>query len=289
MIDTIYNEDCRETMQRMPANKCDVILTSPFYNTTTKKRRDGATLENTRTREGQYNYIRYDKFADNMTNDEYNEFTANLFRQFGKILKPDGVVLYNLNYGSANTVGMFLAINEVITKTEFTIADVIVWEKSNALPNSTSPNKLTRMYEFVFVCCRKDELKTFHSNKRCTQKRFAVNGSGQPIYENITNIIKAPNNNGPCPYNKATYSEELCEALLNIYCPTGGVVYDPFMGSGTTAAACKKMGLHWIGSEISANQVDWANKRLGRTTRKDEPSAGSAQLTISDWLKEENQ
>ena len=65
-----------------------------------------------------------------------------------------------------------------------------------------------------------------------------------------------------CPYNKATYSSELCEKLLKLYCPAGGVVYDPFMGSGTTAVACKKMGLKFIGSEISKNQCEWAEKRL---------------------------
>ena len=40
------------------------------------------------------------------------------------------------------------------------------------------------------------------------------------------------------------------------------LVYDPFMGSGTTAVACKKLGLRYIGSEISQNQVDWALKRI---------------------------
>lgn len=39
-------------------------------------------------------------------------------------------------------------------------------------------------------------------------------------------------------------------------------VYDPFMGSGTTAVACQRMGLNYIGSEISAAQVEYAKKRL---------------------------
>ena len=85
------------------------------------------------------------------------------------------------------------------------------------------------------------------------------------MYENIYNIIEAPNNDGACPFNKATYSSELCEKLLQLYAPFGGVVYDPFMGSGTTAVACKRMGLHYLGSEISKNQVEWARKRLAQT------------------------
>lgn len=82
------------------------------------------------------------------------------------------------------------------------------------------------------------------------------------MYENIFNFVEAANNDGPCLLNKATYSSELCEKLLNIYCPPNGFVYDPFMGTGTTAVACEKMDLQWSGSEISVNQVEYANNRI---------------------------
>jgi site-specific DNA-methyltransferase (adenine-specific) len=47
-------------------------------------------------------------------------------------------------------------------------------------------------------------------------------------------------------------------------CPVGGVVYDPFMGSGTTALSVVKSGggRQYIGSEISREYVDMANKRI---------------------------
>lgn len=86
--------------------------------------------------------------------------------------------------------------------------------------------------------------------------------TGQAAYENIFNLIEARNNDGSCPLNKATYSSELCEKLLSIYAKPGSVVYDPFMGSGTTAVACMKMGFDCIGSEISAAQCEYARNRL---------------------------
>ena len=43
------------------------------------------------------------------------------------------------------------------------------------------------------------------------------------------------------------------------------VVYDPFMGSGTTAVACKKYGVDFIGSEISEDQVKFALDRINTT------------------------
>lgn len=259
MID-IRNESCLETMQKLTPKSIDVILTSPFYNTN-KKAGQNRTLKNTSVQEGQYDYVRYDTHVDNMTDEEYCDFTVELFEGFDRVLARDGSVLYNICYGAENTAGMFKAVNAVITRTDFTIADVIVWKKSNALPNSTSHNRLTRIWEFVFVFCRKDELKTF----RCNKKVKSYRKTGQKAYENVFNYIEAKNNDESCPFNKATFSTDLCKKLLSLYAVGDKVtVYDPFMGSGTTAVACQELGYDCYGSEISENQVQWTTERLVR-------------------------
>lgn len=256
----IYNEDCFETMAGMPIGQIDIVLTSPFYNTN-KKAGKNRTLGNTSVKAGQYDYVRYDTHIDAMTDDEYCDFTERLFLEFDRILNLNGCILYNISYGSENTEGMFRAINTVLAKTPFTIADTIIWKKSNALPNNCSKNKLTRITEFVFVFCRKSEIKTFTCNKRIVSYRK----TGQPSYENIYNFVEARNNDGACPYNKATFSSELCEKLLKIYALYSDTwVYDPFIGTGTTAVACKRMGFNCIGSEISKKQCEWAEKRLDK-------------------------
>lgn len=257
----IFNEDCMKTMWKMESGQIDVILTSPFYNTN-KKAGKNRTLQNTKVKEGQYDYVRYDMHIDNMTDNQYAEYTVGLFNEFDRVLGTNGCVLYNLSYGAENTECMFKAINAIITETNFTVADVIVWKKKTALPNSCSPNRLTRLTEFVFVICRKSELKTFHMNKKVT----SIRKTGQKAYQNIFNLVEARNNDGACPYNKATFSSELCEKLLSMYCPNGGVVYDPFIGSGTTAVACQRMDLSCYGSEISKNQVEFAINRINEET-----------------------
>lgn len=254
----IYNEDCRETMKHI-GQEVDVILTSPFYNTN-KKAGKSRTLKTTKVKEGQYDYVRYDGFVDNLTNEEYDDFTVEIFNGFDKVLKPNGCVLYNISYGSENTEGMFTAINAIITRTNFTIVDVIIWKKRTAFPNSISSNKLTRICEFVFVLCRKNELLSFHSNKKVLSTR----PNGQKMYESIYTLVEAKNNDGACPLNKATFSTELVLKLLSIYAPVGGVVYDPFMGSGTTAVGCVKYGCRYIGSEISKAQCEYAQKRIDK-------------------------
>lgn len=263
ILNHIYNEDCMKTMKRMEEHSVDVILTSPFYNTN-KKAGNNRTLLNTKVKES-YEYVRYDVHVDNMTDEEYNNFTVDLFNNFDRILVENGVVIYNINYGSDNPEGMFKAINSILCETNFTIADVFSWKKINALPNSVSKNKATRICEFIFIFCRRNEYKTFNCNKSVV----SVRDNGQKMYSTFYNFIEAKNNDGPCPYNKATYSSELCEKLLYIYISKGNaVVYDPFMGSGTTAIACKNMGINFIGSEISENQVKWANERLSKIPQK---------------------
>lgn len=257
MINKIYNEDCFVTMNKMPIGLCSNILTSPFYNTN-KKQGKSNTLTKSYNNSEKFPYLRYDTHVDNMTDDEYCDFTENLFLEFDRVLNLDGTVLYNISYGNNNRDGMFKAINTIITKTPFTIADVITWKKSSAMPNNCSPNKLTRITEFIFVFCRKYEIDSFYCNKPIVSYRK----TGQASYGNIFNFIEAKNNDGTCPYNKATYSSDLCKQLLNIYCPDEGIVYDPFMGTGTTAVACKELNRGYIGSEISENQCKWAEKRL---------------------------
>lgn len=260
----IFNEDCFVTMERIEPKSIDLIMTSPFYNTDKHAGRSrtikGDMLNQTKLD------IRYDEHIDNMTNDEYCEFTTRLFNSFDKILKANGCILYNISYGAENTEGLFRAINSIIVDTNFTVADVICWMKKSALPNNVSSNKLTRIWEFVFVICRKSEFYTFFCNKKVKNCRK----TGQKNYENIFNVVEARNNDGFCPYNRATYSSELCEKLFRLYAPENAKVYDPFCGTGTTGVACKRMRFDFIGSEISENQCKWANDRIQNTivTRK---------------------
>lgn len=242
-------------MRDMETQSVDLILTSPFYNTNKKQHsRQNKDLKI----EEKYPYRRYDVHVDNMTNDEYSNYTVKLFDEFDRILKSNGVILYNLSYGNNNRTGMLQAINAVIDNTNFTIADIIVWKKKNAMPNNCSSNKLTRICEFIFVFCRLNEVESFHCNKPVV----SIRKTGQKSYGSIFNFIEAKNNDEVCPFNRATFSTDLCKQLLTIYATDEAVVYDPFMGTGTTALACKQMGLHYIGSEISEQQCEWAENRL---------------------------
>lgn len=252
--DFILNEDCVKFMTNFK-EKVEVIMTSPPYNT-------GRPSTSERSRE--HNEGRYDIHLDTMTPDEYIEWTKDLFNLFDKILIENGVVLYNMSYSSDATVNsancdlVWRVIGHLVEETNFTVADRIVWKKKNALPNNASANKLTRIVEDVFVFCRKDEYKSFNCNKELS----CINSKGQKYYKNYFNFIEAKNNDGKCSLNRATYSTDLCLQLLQLYGKKGDVVYDPFIGTGTTAVASKMLDMHYIGTELSLDQCKYTEERL---------------------------
>ena len=257
MMNKIYNEDCMVTLDRMNDNdvKIDGVITSPFYNTNREKK----PLKEINGNYFHLNYRRrYDVFNDMMTVDDYISFTVDLFNKIDKVLIENGCILYNMSYGTENTDLMYKTIFNIIDKTPFTVADTITWKKKTALPNSVSPNRLTRICEFVYVIVRKDEIKTFNANKEIS----SIRPNGQKMYKNYLNFIEARNNDGSCNLNKATYSSELVIKLIDIYFKENSLIYDPFMGTGTTALACLLKNCKFVGSEISKRQVDFANNRL---------------------------
>lgn len=256
------NEDCFNTIENMKQNgeKVDIILTSPPYATSRSNVRTKKALET-------YN-SRYDICLDNMDEDQYVDWTVDLFNHFNEILNENGVILYNISYGSENPNAMWRIPGNIIENTDFMIADCIVWKKKCALPNNVSHNKLTRITEFVYVICRKDEFKSFNANKKISK----IGKNGQKYYENVFNFVEAPNNDGPCDLNKATYSSDLCLFLLDIYAKENSIVYDPFMGTGTTAVACHKFNqspnMVCIGSELSEKQVQYSWDRIKKLKKQ---------------------
>lgn len=259
-LNKIYNEDCLSFLSSLKDKKVfDVVLTSPPYNTS----REGAIFsKNGLQMSSRYHEV--DGWIDNRTQEDYITWCIQIFNALDNTLKENGVILWNVSYGADVTKNpdsvstMWLCIADIIRNTNFAVADRIIWKKDSSFPNNESPNKLTRVVEDIFVFARKSEIRTFHCNKKVTSTR----PTGQKMYSPIYNYIEAPNNSENCPINKATFSVELCMKLLKIYAPKNAVVYDPFMGTGTTAIACLEKGLNYVGTEISKEQIEWSENRI---------------------------
>lgn len=238
IINQIFCEDNLVTMSKMPDKFISGIITSPPYNIGTKRK------------DCYYNNGYQSK--DNLTQEEYISVRLSEFREFERIMKDDGVICYNISYHNENPILPTLLISEIHKNTNLTVADIITWKKKSALPFQTSPTKLSRICELIYVIVKKERLHDFKTNKMVSSINKKTN---QKFYKNYTNFIEADNNDGIKSKLKASYSEDLIYKLFNIYFPQDSLIYDPFSGMGTTARACKKTGRQFISSEI--NEEFW--------------------------------
>lgn len=236
-VDIIYNENCLETLKRLPNNCIDLVITSPPYNM------------NLRIRNGQYCSrqivkefsTKYDGFADNIPIDKFYQFHSSVIRE---LLRVSKIIFYNIQVVTGSKRAFFKIIGDYADM----LKDIIVWDKGSAQPAMAS-NVLNRQSEFIIVFDRE------HAISRQFEKCNFARGTLNDIWL-IKRGKKIKVNHG------ATFPEALVEKILVNFSNVGDIVYDPFMGTGTTAAVCKKMNRHWIGSEICAEYVKLSNERL---------------------------
>ena len=258
---TLYCGDCLDVMSSMDENFVDIVITSPPYGTCRSE-----TFSKESSQKRKYN-MRYDEFVEDRTPEEYCQWSVDVFNAIDLVLKKNRIVLYNFGLGNDGhteytSYDWFNTVKSVIDGTPFTVADVLVWKKRSALPNNTSPNKSTRICEPVIVFCRKDELMSFPSNKKIVNQ-FAT---GQNLYSPFYNIFEARNNDGSCELNKATFSTQFVDRLIDLYVPdeqrNGWTVLDPFSGTGTTGISAIAHGMRYVGIEMSKAQCEYTMSRL---------------------------
>lgn len=247
-LNKIFNEDCLLTMKQIP-KEVDLILTSPPYNLTKE------SVSGTDRKKG----LRYDHYNDEKTEEEYLEFTEQVFNGYNDVLKDTGAVLYNMSYGNSNPNLMNLTIAHILKTTPFVLQDIMVWKKDCSMPIPASNSRLKRICEFVYVFVKKDFAEVFQMNKKIVKTL----DNGMNYYEVFENFIEAKNNDGTNDLNKATFSTEFCRKIMRLYAKEGSLIYDSFMGTGTTAEACIIEKMNYLGSEISEEQCKYAEKRLG--------------------------
>lgn len=244
-MNIIYNENCIDTINRLKDKYIDGIITSPPYNINVE-------------RSDCYYNNGYSEL-DGLTENEYLDIRTFEFKQFSRIIKDDGVICYNLSYAKENPILPTLLVSKVHNETDLTIADIICWKKSNAIPFQTSPTKLSRITESIYVFVKKDQLHTFKTNKQISKVNEKT---GQKFYKNYTNYINAKNNDGYKCRLKAAFSQDLVNQLIDIYFPKDSLIYDPFCGIGTTQLSCIKNECNYIGSELITEFYDIAIKRI---------------------------
>ncbi len=129
-----------------------------------------------------------------------------------------------------------------------------------------------------------------YHTKRKTNGEMETQCYNVPVKANPGNVIKCHVGGGAmgsdlAHENEAPFPEQLAEFFIKSFCPPGGIVLDPFSGSGTTAAVAYKNNRKYIGIDIRESQVELSNKRIGQL--KDQLALFESEKTDSSVPKKD--
>ena len=245
----IYCGDTVETMGKINEGTIDLILTSPPY------------LASIRQDNHKYPGAK-DQIKDNQSVDDYLEWIVQNFKQYERILKKDGVLVFNFSYTTFNPSLPYFLINEVFKHTDFRIYDTFAWKKKSAMPVSGHPNRVTRIVEMVYIFAK---TPYFKANKTVS----SVSRTGQKYYNNYYNFIEARNNDGKVEGHEATFSTDFASFFIDLYSKENEIVLDNFSGTGTTPYASSKMNRQYIGIDLVEKFCDYAKNRISKLYKEE--------------------
>jgi DNA modification methylase len=129
----------------------------------------------------------------------------------------------------------------------WTLRSSIIWHRPASLPEPTAHDRPWRTFEYVFLFSK--------------SPRYWFHRAGLIGQEDVWTIVARPENPGA---HFAPYPIELVQRCLDCGCPRGGVVLDPFVGSGTTMIAALARGSSAIGVELKPEYSGYTVERIQR-------------------------
>ena len=235
-LDKIYVEDCLATLDRMEDNSIDLIITSPPYNRgfyNKHKKRSKWDLCPTKSR-----VITYGDFDDNMSPEDYENWQREVISKCLMKLKPTGSLFYN----HKDILCEHLTIHPKWVY-DFPLKQTIIWDRGNTL--TVGKDYFYPITEWIFWLKKDPEARPFFNRKEADFQKC------------IWKFSAEHSNNHPAPF-----PIELPQNIIKSCSKEGDIVYDPFMGSGTTALAAKMLGRHYIGSELNPEYAQMSEERL---------------------------
>jgi len=240
LVNHIYHESCLETLQRMDDKSVGVVVTSPPYNM------------NLRIMKGKYQSrhdinsndisTKYEGFTDNLPIDEYFKFHYQVLKE---LIRVSDLVFYNVQIVTGSKRAVFKLIGEL---SEF-LKDIIVWDKKHGQP-AMKEQVLNRRSELILV---------FDSNYAIS-RQFQTRGNfKRGTLDDVWEIGRDKKYTGS---HGAVFPQELVKKILTNFSEEGDVIYDPFMGTGTTGVAAQNLSWSYIGYDIDEDYVKFATQRL---------------------------
>ena len=252
----VYEMDCIGGMRdRLPEKSIDIIVTSPPYNIG----------------------VDYGAHDDAMPFGRYLEWMEEFGAMCGRVLKDDGSLYFNIGDKPSDEFRSFMVAQRIAARLR--LQNTLHWVKSIAIPEHgvnvghfkpvNSRRHVNSCHEYIFH---------FTKSGKIPIKKTAI---GVP-YADKSNIARWKHDNGDMrdrgnqwfiPYDTvvskkghpAAFPERLPEMCIRLSgFDRSTIVLDPFMGSGTTCAAARRLGCQYVGFEIDPEYIRAARERIGK-------------------------
>lgn len=259
-INKVYNENCLDIMKRMPDNFIDLTLTSPPY--------------------------------DNLRDYKGYEFDfENIAKQLYRVTKEGGVIVWIVGDATINGSESGTSFKQALYFKDigFYLHDTMIYEKNSF--RYPEFNRYNSVFEYMFILSKnkpktinliKDKKNKYYGDKvsrrnisrqkdGSLKENSAYKNNKNKIIKEIgtrTNIWKYNTGKYHTSYDKvafyhpAIFPEQLANDHIISWSNENDLVYDPFMGSGTTAKMAIANKRNWIGSEISSEYCKIIEQRI---------------------------
>lgn len=241
--------DLLKIIDRLPTAFVDLLIIDPPYNI-----------------DKNFNGLKFSKRDD----ESYLEYLRSWFPPLLKVLKPNGSVYMCGDWRSASCLYQIMSEN---TK----VRNRITWQREKGRGAKNNWKNATE--DIWFGTVSDDYYFDIESVKQKRKVIAPYRENGQPkdwvetedgnfrlthpsnFWDDISIPYWSMPENTDHPTQKP---EKLIAKLILASCPKGGLVLDPFLGSGTTSVVAKKLGRRYIGIDINEEYCIWAEKRLAQ-------------------------
>ena len=245
--DVILRGDCIEVLKGLPDKSVDMVFADPPYNL--QLGGDLLRPDNSKVDAVDDDWDKFDSFA------AYDAFTRAWLGECRRVLKDEGSLWVIGSYHNIFRLG------SAMQDLGFWVLNDIIWRKSNPMPNFKG-TRFTNAHETLIWAAKSRE-----------QKRYTFNYDALKAFNEDTQMrsdwtlalctgnerLKDDNGDKAHPTQKP---EALLHRVLLSASRVGDVILDPFFGTGTTGAAAKRLGRHFIGIERDETYARLAEKRI---------------------------
>tara|TARA_R110001583_G_scaffold184213_7_gene343491 strand:+ start:31248 stop:32348 length:1101 start_codon:yes stop_codon:yes gene_type:complete len=262
-LDQVLVGDCIELMNSLPEKSVDLIFADPPYNL--QLGGDLLRPNNTKVDAVNDHWDQFESFR------HYDDFSRDWLNAARRVLKDTGAIWVIGSYHNIYRVGT------VMQDIGYWVLNDIVWRKTNPMPNFRG-KRFCNAHETLLWCSKNAEQKAITFNYEAMKQ---LNEGLQMRSDWLLPIcsggerLKDDKGKKVHPTQKP---EALLQRVLMATTRQGDVVLDPFFGTGTTGAAARRLGRHFIGLE---REEDYANAARARIAKVQMLDGESLELTES--------